>query len=102
MLVPVEEAHVQYALPNLEVLVGTYEEFNLGFKLTKNSEGVSFACVCFFVLLPQMSFDFLSFRVSVLFPALPTTATVEVFDQMLHANNFWPLVVLMNPFDCLI
>jgi hypothetical protein len=51
MLVPVEEAPVQHALPNLEVLVGTYEEFNLGFKLTKNSEGVSFACFLFFCFL---------------------------------------------------
>ena len=27
--------------PNFEVLVGTYEEFVLGFKLNKNPEGVS-------------------------------------------------------------
>lgn len=59
-------------------------------------------CLFFFVFSPQMSFDFLFFRVSVSFPALPTTATVAVFDQMLHANNFWPLEVLMNPFACLI
>lgn len=26
---------------NLEILVGTYEEFVLGYKLTENSEGVS-------------------------------------------------------------
>lgn len=41
MAVSIEDARVVEALPNLEVLVGTYEEFNLGFRLTKNPEGVS-------------------------------------------------------------
>lgn len=42
MAVSIEETRVTDVLPNLEVLVGTYEEFNLGFRLTKNSEGVRF------------------------------------------------------------
>lgn len=41
MVVSVEDTRVPDALPNLEVLVGTYEEFNLGFRLQKNLEGVS-------------------------------------------------------------
>ena len=39
MAVSIEDTRVS-ELPNLEVLVGTYEEFNLGFRLTKNAEGV--------------------------------------------------------------
>ncbi|XP_046460278.1 p21-activated protein kinase-interacting protein 1-like [Daphnia pulex] len=39
MAVSIEDTRVPDALPNLEVLVGTYEEFNLGFRLTKNPEG---------------------------------------------------------------
>jgi hypothetical protein len=41
MAVSIEDTRVKDGLPNLEVLVGTYEEFNLGFRLTKNPEGVS-------------------------------------------------------------
>lgn len=41
MVVSVEDARVPDAQPNLEVLVGTYEEFNLGFRLQRNVEGVS-------------------------------------------------------------
>lgn len=40
MAVSVEDTRVADTLPDLEVLVGTYEEFNLGYRLTKNSEGV--------------------------------------------------------------
>lgn len=47
MAVSIEDTRVPDALPNLEVLVGTYEEFNLGFRLTKNPEGVSDHYVCF-------------------------------------------------------
>uniref|UniRef100_A0A0N8DXS6 p21-activated protein kinase-interacting protein n=1 Tax=Daphnia magna TaxID=35525 RepID=A0A0N8DXS6_9CRUS len=39
MVVSVEDARVPDAQPNLEVLVGTYEEFNLGFRLQRNVEG---------------------------------------------------------------
>ena len=41
MAVSIEDTRVTDGLPNLEVLIGTYEEFNLGFRLTKNPEGVS-------------------------------------------------------------
>jgi hypothetical protein len=47
MAVSIEDTRVPDALPNLEVLVGTYEEFNLGFRLTKNPEGVSDHYMCF-------------------------------------------------------
>ena len=47
MAVSIEDARVSDALPNLEVLVGTYEEFNLGFRLTKNPDGVSDYYMCF-------------------------------------------------------
>ena len=35
------ESHVDDLAFDLEILVGTYEEFVLGFKLSHNSEGVS-------------------------------------------------------------
>ena len=65
---------------NLEILVGTYEEFVLGYKLTENAEGVSFT-------LPQNFKDVviiiiaLSRRELRWCPASPTTATAGVFVQ---------------------
>lgn len=42
MAVSIENTRVSsHALPNLEVLIGTYEEFVVGYKLSQNSEGVS-------------------------------------------------------------
>ena len=42
MEVSTESSHGLNLNFNLEILVGTYEEFVLGYKLTKNGEGVSY------------------------------------------------------------
>ena len=45
MAVSIENSHVpslNLNNCNIEILVGTYEDFILGYKLTTNSEGVSF------------------------------------------------------------
>jgi hypothetical protein len=41
MAVSVENSRVELKVP-VEILLGTYEEFVLGFKLAENSEGVNF------------------------------------------------------------
>lgn len=41
MAISVDSRAAGKKLPNLEILVGTYEEFVLGFKLKENTEGVS-------------------------------------------------------------
>ena len=41
MAVSVENSRVDLKVP-VEILLGTYEEFVLGFKLVENSEGVKF------------------------------------------------------------
>ena len=50
MAVSTENSHVPSLNSNksdIEILVGTYEEFVLGYKLTTNSEGVSFLVIFF-------------------------------------------------------
>ena len=78
MAISVDSRVAGKKLPNLEILVGTYEEFVLGFKLKENTEGVSLVDSFFgFQLLDWQVVKF--FRAWYWFKVLQITVTVEAF-----------------------
>ena len=79
MATSVESRVAGKKLPNLEVLVGTYEEFVLGFKLKENSEGVSIICPLYSNMMDNNNSFYTFTRVLFWCKVSLTTAIVEAF-----------------------